>query len=316
MENELKKLTILGQKVKAKTLHGVTPSEKITAEAMMTLEAMVMKFILDGLSIRAVIMSLYYFWFILEAPLYQLEVNDLPEHISILDSFSALAGRVQLHLSTLPNPPHDEDYQALAFHFDELKPFLATSHTHQQDIYSREAPPAQDIETINQTIHQITSELLLQDIHPQIIGALLCLNWLRLSTLIEQVPEAYYQKIDYYFEEMIQTLREGMVSFMETYTDSKEGNINLSQQNKREALRLIQSIDSQVKHLYQESGDEALLHELIHFMEDIPVIMKALSQEELDGYVQHYKGFYKVMALLQNLAEGIQAGNIKVPQTH
>ena len=216
MENELKKLSSLGQKVKEKMVPGVTPSEKITAQTMMTIEAMVVRFISDGLSIRAVIMSLYYFWFLLEAPLYQLEVDNLPAHISILDSFSTLAMQVHARLSTLPDQPYDEAYQALAAHIDELKPLLATSPNHQNGIYSQEVPSAKDIETINQTIHQVTSELLLQDVHPQIIGALLCQNWMRLSTLIEQVPETYYQKMEYYIEDLMQVLREGMISFMHT----------------------------------------------------------------------------------------------------
>ena len=103
---------------------------------------------------------------------------------------------------------------------------------------------------------------------------------------------------------------------MHTYTDNVEKNIDTSEKSKIEALRLIRSIDSQAKHLYQQGGDEALLPELIHFMEDIPIIMKALTEEELNAYVQHYDGFYKIMAFLQNLAEDIRAGDIEVPKTH
>lgn len=87
-------------------------------------------------------------------------------------------------------------------------------------------------------------------------------------------------------------------------------------ENKTEAMRLIQAIDKQVNQLYSQEGEEAFSSVLLRFRDDIPFIMKTLTHEELDSCAEHYKGFYKLMTFLQHLAQEIQAGNIKVPQTH
>ena len=64
---------------------------------------------------------------------------------------------------------------------------------------------------VNTRIHTITSDLLQKGTHPQILGNVLFSNWLRLSsTLGNNISESYYQKMEHYFGEIIQAVRDAI----------------------------------------------------------------------------------------------------------
>ena len=53
--------------------------------------------------------------------------------------------------------------------------------------------------------------------------------------------------------------------------------------------------------------------ETFKFMDDIKKIIDSCPQDQLDIYTQKYKGFYRFMKILENLAAGIADGTISVP---
>ena len=60
---------------------------------------------------------------------------------------------------------------------------------------------------VNEKIYGKTCELLKQSLHPVIIANVLFGNWVRLSTIGNNMPEKSYQKIEYYFTEIIEEIR-------------------------------------------------------------------------------------------------------------
>lgn len=61
---------------------------------------------------------------------------------------------------------------------------------------------------VNTHIHTVTSNLLKQSIHPEILSNVLFVRWLRVATFHNLIPEAYYQKMEFYFSEIIDAVRE------------------------------------------------------------------------------------------------------------
>lgn len=62
-------------------------------------------------------------------------------------------------------------------------------------------------EAINTRIHTVTSNLLKQSVHPEIVSNVLFGSWLRILNLHASIGEAYHQKMEFYFTEVIDAAR-------------------------------------------------------------------------------------------------------------
>ena len=80
--------------------------------------------------------------------------------------------------------------------------------------------------------------------------------------------------------------------------------------------QFIADIDSRVHAILSKGGgDEALLMSLSEFMtSDFKSMISSGAHGELDAYYQKYSGFYRLMKLMENLAQGIADGTIEVPR--
>ncbi len=94
-------------------------------------------------------------------------------------------------------------------------------------------------------------------------------------------------------------------------TDSKKS--NKQSHDKNDYRTKIASIDQQVNKILATGGQEALLLNLRELMDDVWPIIRA-KEIDLDGFCKEYKGFYQLMKMLENLAHGIQSGEIEVPK--
>lgn len=74
---------------------------------------------------------------------------------------------------------------------------------------------------------------------------------------------------------------------------------------------LIADIDWKVKAILEEGGNEETI--LLTFINQMPEIFQLL-EKDIDIYYQQYYGFYHYMKTLENLAQKISDGTIKVPR--
>lgn len=82
-----------------------------------------------------------------------------------------------------------------------------------------------------------------------------------------------------------------------------------------EQINLNSFIDQKVKNILSSGGDEiSIMISLADKMPQIKTIIESDDKEELDKYYELHEGFYQYMKILENLANAIASGSIKVPK--
>lgn len=77
---------------------------------------------------------------------------------------------------------------------------------------------------------------------------------------------------------------------------------------------IVSMIDNWVQGILSRGGgDEEILVEMVDYMEGFKYLMDTLDQGEIDILCDRYDGFYYFAKFLENIAEGIAAGEIEVP---
>jgi hypothetical protein len=107
-------------------------------------------------------------------------------------------------VDNLPDHEPTLEMQTLGKNVDDLKSYLS------DETFDRVLSPDELVEhvtNVNTRIHTVTSNLLRQSFHPEIISNVLFSYWLRISALQAGVPEEYYQKMEFYFSEIIAAAR-------------------------------------------------------------------------------------------------------------
>jgi hypothetical protein len=188
----------VSEKVRAQTLPAITDFQKQMAIAKAGIEKALIELMNQGCAIKIILMSLFYFWFTLEAPLHAKN----PEHINEEDPFLHMGNIIELvkkTAGTLPEPELNPEIHLLNQKMQQLKKYMP-------DPKSLDRFPQERVENeaanVNTTIHTLTSEYLKQDFHPEAIANALFSHWLRLSVFFG-VSESHWQKMDYYFKEIM-----------------------------------------------------------------------------------------------------------------
>ena len=201
-ETLLGEIRSLSQKTHAQVRPPFNDFQKQIAIANAGIEKTLIELMAKKYSIKIMLMSLFYFWYVLEAPLYA----DDPKSINGEDSFLHMEAIIDIVKNTaisLPNPPLSPEIKALNEKMQKLK-----SHLPDPEALDREVPENLEQQTadINATIHSVTSEFLEQDIHLEAITISLFSHWLRLSVFFG-VSESDWQKRDYYFSDIMEAVR-------------------------------------------------------------------------------------------------------------
>ncbi|HDV5786132.1 TPA: hypothetical protein RJD83_003119 [Legionella pneumophila] len=199
----LSEIKSASEKVRAQALPAITDFQKQMAIAKAGIEKALIELMNQGCAIKIQLMSLFYFWFTLEAPLH---VQN-PEHIDEEDPFLHMGNIIELvkkTVRTLPEPELSPEIQVLNQKMQQLKKYMPNPKT-------LDTVPQEQVENeaanINTTIHRVTSEYLKQNFHPEAVANALFSHWLRLSVFFG-VPESYWQKMDYYFKEIMGETRQ------------------------------------------------------------------------------------------------------------
>ena len=78
--------------------------------------------------------------------------------------------------------------------------------------------------------------------------------------------------------------------------------------------RLAERIDKQVTTILKQGGtDIDILVGMADCMADIKSLMDTCLPEDVDRLCARYDGFYRYARTLEEIAQGIQDGNIRVP---
>lgn len=201
-ETLLGEIRALSEKTHAQVHPPFNDFQKQIAITKAGIEKTLIELMAKKYSIKIMLMSLFYFWYLLEAPLYAAD----PKSVNGEDSFLhmiAIIDIVKRTAKSLPNPQLTPEIRALNKKMQQLK-----SHLPSPETLDTEIPENLEQQTahINTAIHTVTSEFLKQDIHLEAISISLFSHWLRLSVFFG-VSESNWQKMDYYFSDMMKAVR-------------------------------------------------------------------------------------------------------------
>jgi hypothetical protein len=166
------------------------------------IEKTLMELITQGYEIKIILMSLFYFWFTLEAPINGVSKKTLDK----TDPFHHMLPVIKLVKSTshsLPKPELSKEIRALNDSMQQLKKHL--THPEKLDNVPQEIALEQT-EAVNKAIHTITCDFLKKEMRIEAITNALFSHWLRFSVFFG-VSESEWQKMDYYLVEILKEVR-------------------------------------------------------------------------------------------------------------
>ena len=80
-------------------------------------------------------------------------------------------------------------------------------------------------------------------------------------------------------------------------------------------LDISTKIDAQVRKLERDGCNELeIFVEMSELMPGFKMLLDTLDQDGIDQLCARYDGFYRYAKILENIAEGIASGEIKVPR--
>ena len=204
-EKLIAEIAEISQKIKSKEMPAVTPHEKQASIIMMTMEKVIMTLIQENIQTKIIFLSLFYFWFVLEASLCGFTDEIDPMAIMLPETIDRMILVIKSTLALLPDQPQNSDLETLGEKINQIKSMIPDEYL------DTEIPQTELVEkttVTNTLIHTVTSKFLTESFHPEIVANVLFLNWVRLSTIRANIPEQVHQKIEYYFDVVIKAVRE------------------------------------------------------------------------------------------------------------
>jgi len=198
----LKEIHYLAEKTHAQRPPLSTDFQKHIIKAQADIEKILIELMMQKYSIKIMLMSLFYFWFTLDAPLH----TDDPETIEDKDAFLYMGAVIEIIKNTvrsLPNPKFTSEIKALNEKMQLLKIHLPNP----EELDKAPDNIEQQTAHINTAIHSVTSEMIKQNIHPEAVAIALFSHWMRLSVFFG-VSESDWQKMDYYFSDIMKSVRD------------------------------------------------------------------------------------------------------------
>ncbi len=196
-------IRVLSQKTHADLPPAINRPQKETAIFQAGLEKLVIELIMEKKAVKILLMSIFYFWFTLDAPLRGVDPKKLDD-FSPFDEMVNIIDLVKSTTAALPEPELTPELKALNAKMQQIKSYLpdpaSFDEISQADVTSQTT-------RVNTAIHTLTSDYMRQDFHPEIIANVLFNQWLRLSVFYG-VSESDWQKMDHYFVEILTAVRE------------------------------------------------------------------------------------------------------------
>ena len=170
-------------------------------------EETLMELIIQEYSIKVILMSLFYFWFTLEAPAHAAD----PESVAGEDVFLHMGVVIEIIKNTvrsLPNQRRTPELEALNEKMQILKSYLP-----HPEILDKLVPKNIEEQTrhINTSINTLINECIKQNFHLEAIMVVLFSQWMRLSVFFG-ISESEWQKMDYYLPDILKAVRNYLCS--------------------------------------------------------------------------------------------------------
>lgn len=189
-EHLLNEITQLAKQIKANELPAFTDREKQAAITIATLEKAIIDLIQEGMAVKLIILSLFYFWIILEAPTRGVSQKEIDNwSLSLPEAMGDIIQLIRTIVNGLPMHQPMPELKQLGSKLNLIKSFIPPESfdwelSHQELV--------KQTTRVNTCIHTTTSDLLTQSFHPEIVANVLFADWLRLSTIPSYVSEDYY----------------------------------------------------------------------------------------------------------------------------
>ena len=205
LEEKIGRFINLSQRIRNQEPPPVTLHQKQAAIVIAEIGQTLQGLIVEKMSIKVIFASLFYFWFNLEAHLRHLSEQQIDRGLTSLDeTMKKIIDVINSVMNNLEDPESTSDMKNMEKTITALKSCLSDElfeHPSQRDELIRQTT------NVNTQIHTIASNLLRQSFHPEIVANVLFSNWIRLSTMHACVSEKHYQKIEFYFAEIINAVR-------------------------------------------------------------------------------------------------------------
>lgn len=192
----------LSEKTYSQKLPAINAFQKQIAKTHAGIEKTLIELLNQELEVKIVLMSVFYFWFTLEAPLHA-GAPESTENENPIAHMQPIIELVKKTVELLPTPELSPEIRALNKKMQLLKSYLPRPEI--LDNVSQENVK-RHTEQVNQAIHSLICDYIKQDIHIEAITNSLFSHWLRLSVFFG-ASESEWQKMDYYLPEILIAVR-------------------------------------------------------------------------------------------------------------
>ena len=206
-EDLLNEIHSLLEKAQAQRPPIINDFQKQISVAQARIEKTLIELVMQKYSIKIMLMSLFYFWFTLEAPLYAADLGAV-EGEDVFLHMSVIIDLIKKTVRSLPNQIRAPEVEALNEKMQILKSYLPDP-----EILDKTLPENIKEQTIhiNTSIHTLISECINQSFHLEAITIALFSQWMRLSVFFG-ISESEWQKMDHYFPDILIAVRKHLHS--------------------------------------------------------------------------------------------------------
>ena len=204
--NLLNELAEISQRVKSQEPPATTPLQKQAAIVIAVLEKELINLIMERMLIKIIFASLFYFWIVLEAPLRGVSTKALSNwSMPLPEAIKRIIDVIETTLRNLPDHRPTADMEKLGAKVNIIKSLIPDSAI---DCKLSPDEVLRQVTAVNTRIHTTTVGFFKKSFHPEIVANVLLGYWIRVSTMNGYVPESYYQKMEYYFDDIRKAVRE------------------------------------------------------------------------------------------------------------
>jgi hypothetical protein len=194
----------LSEQIQSKEPPAFTDLERQSAITMANIDRVVTDLIVEEMSPKIIVTSMFYFWLKLETSILGMDEKEFTKKIELLKMYPAIIKKIRGVIAELPDTEEMSEKIDLGNKLDLLKSFITIEYL-EPDLPQRQL--ISQTEKINTRVYGFVSELLMQNFHPMIISNILFTRWVRLSTLHDSISEKLYQKIEYYISDVTKAVR-------------------------------------------------------------------------------------------------------------
>ena len=208
-EQKMERVAQLAQKIQAKE-PAFTDAHKQAAITKAEIEQTIFKLVMDKVTLKIIFLNLLYFWLKIEAlvnDISEQQFNKWPTPINVIAI--KIIESIKLVVNSLPDPNISNDLKELGTHINAIKANIPN----EDNIYMPPEELSKHATNATTQIFMVISNLLNREFHLQIISNVIFCYLMRTSTLNTHVTEEYYQKMEFYFNEIIDAVRKQVPIF-------------------------------------------------------------------------------------------------------